>query len=571
MFSNSFQRILLLSVLLICTILTKSEAQQATPDSAYQQKLIEFQQLLQAGQINEGVELLDNLIQEYPDNSEAYYAKSLLYAQMGDVEGSLPFAQQAIRLKPKDLTYNNHLLGLYKTMGDGEAIVRTLNELLQYYPNNPVILREKMLMLHASDKSEEALAVYDEAIKAIGDSDTLDVVKAEVLIDMGKLKEARTLLQKWYQERSPIREVYGTLAFVNNNLGQGKQAIQVLEDGLTFTKNDFLYFDLADIYNNQKKPQRAYAALQEAFRSENIPYPEKHRVMTQIAASPDMLTLPQKQDLANMLVLKYPRIAENYNFKADILWQSQNLAESKSLYLTSLGINPRQADTWRKLMNVEMAANQLSESIMHGQEALIHFPDNSVLFYFTGIAYFMNNDTTAAREYLEAALDHSANENDYVKSMIYGSLGDLYHALDMIKVSDAAYQEAIALDSTNASALNNLAYYWSIRKENLDQAAAYAKQATELEPTSNTFMDTYAWVLFQQGNYREAQVWIEKAMKGEKPSAVLLEHHGDILAKLGKNKNAVAQWQKALNLADEDKSVDVDKLKEKIREKKFID
>ncbi|WP_082785032.1 tetratricopeptide repeat protein [Sphingobacterium populi] len=571
MLTSSFQRILSLSILLIFAIFTRSEAQQTHPDTAYQQKLIEFQQLLQSGQIDAGVELLDNLIQEYPDYSEAYYAKSLLYAQMGDVETSLPFAQQAIRLKPKDLTYNNHLLGLYKSMGDGEAIVRTLNELLQYYPNNPAILREKMLMLHASDKSDEALAVYDEATKVIGNSDTLDVVKAEVLIDMGKLKEARTILEKWYQQRSPLREVYGTLAFVEEKLGNGKLAVKVLEDGLSITKNDNLYFDLADFHYKQNKKQNTYSVLQSAFRSDSIPYPEKYRVMSQIASSPDMLTLPQKQDLANMLVLKYPRIAENYNFKADILWQSQNLAEAKSLYLTSLGINPRQADTWRKLMNVEMAANQLSESIMHGQEALIHFPNNAVLFYFTGVAYFINQDTTAAREYLEAALDNSSNENDYVKSMIYGSLGDLYHALNMVKVSDAAYQEAIALDSTNASALNNLAYYWSVRKENLEKAAEYAQRATELEPASHTFMDTYAWVLFQQGKFKEALTWIERAMKGEKPSAVLLEHHGDILAELGKTKSAVTQWQKALNLAHEDKSVDVDKLKEKIREKKYID
>ncbi|MCL7987998.1 tetratricopeptide repeat protein [Sphingobacterium sp. lm-10] len=553
------------------SLFTRLGAQQVSPDTAYQQKLIEFQQLLQSGQVNEGAEFLDNLIKEYPDYSEAYYAKSLLYAQLGDLETSLPLAKEAIRLKPKDLTYNNHLLGLYKSMGDGESIVRTLNELLQYYPNNPVILREKILMLHASNQSEQALAVYDEAIQTIGDSDTLDVVKAEVLIDMGKLKEARTLLEKWYRQRSPIREVYGTLGFLHNNLGQPKQAVQVIEDGLASTKNDYLYFDLADVYNNQKKPERAYMALQQAFRSESIPYPEKHRVMAQIAASPDMLSLPQKQDLANLLVLKYPRIAENYNFKADILWQGQNLAEAKSLYLTSLGINPRQADTWRKLINVELAANQLSESILHGQEALIHFPDNAILFYFTGVAYFLNNDTTEAREYLEAALDNSENENDYVKSMIYGSLGDLYHSLNMVKVSDAAYQEAISLDSTNSSALNNLAYYWSLRKQNLDQAAEYARQATELDPASTTFMDTYAWVLFQQGEYQQAQTWMEKAMRGEKPSAVMLEHYGDILSKQGKTKNAITQWQKALNLVNGDKSVDVDKLKEKIREKKFIE
>ncbi|MFD2597365.1 tetratricopeptide repeat protein [Sphingobacterium corticis] len=571
MFSNSLARILSLSIVFVASFFSQVAAQQKVNTSEYHQKLVNFQQLLQSGQLDQGIELLDDLIQHYPDSSEAYYAKSLVYGQMGDLASSLALAKDAIRLKPKDLTYNNHLLGLYKSTGDGDSIVKTLNNLLEYYPNNSMILREKILMLNASEKPEEALQVYDDAIKAIGESDTLDMVKAEVLVDMGRFKDAKVLLEKWYNRQSQIREVYGTLAFVHNKLGQKKEAVRVVENGLTVTKNDLLYLDLADVYITQKNSRLAFEALKSAFNSESIPYPEKHRVMMQISASPAMLTLPQKQDLANALVLKYPRIAENYNFKADILWQQVQLAEAKSLYLTSLGINPSQADTWRKLLNVELAANQLKEAIMHGQEALIHFPDNAILFYFTGVAYYMDHNTAEARKYLEAALNYSEQETDFVKSMIYGSLGDLYHELDMIKVSDAAYQEAIALDSTNATALNNVAYYWSLRKKNLDQAAEYAKQATTIDPESKTFMDTYAWVLFQQGKYAEAQIWLEKALKGVQPTAVVLEHYGDILSKQGKTKLAVAQWEKALNLAAGDKSVDIDKLKQKIREKKYVE
>jgi len=50
----------------------------------------------------------------------------------------------------------------------------------------------------------------------------------------------------------------------------------------------------------------------------------------------------------------------------------------------------------------------------------------------------------------------------------------------------------------------------------------------------------------------------------------LFEHYGDILSKVGKNKEAVKQWEKALTLAD-GSSIDKEKLKKKISEKKYIE
>jgi len=283
------------------------------------------------------------------------------------------------------------------------------------------------------------------------------------------------------------------------------------------------------------------------------------------------LTLDQKQELANLLVLKHPRIPDTHMFKGDILWQKGELAQAKSLFLTTVGMNPRHIDAWSKLINIDLNLSELDEAIQHGNEALSHNPGSPVLTYFVGMAHFIKKDNEQARQYLERALDQSANENGFVQSMIYAGLGDLYHEIKMESGSDVAYEEAIARDSTNVTTMNNYASYLSVRKENLDKAAEYAARANELEPNSGTFQDTYAWVLFQKGQYKEALNWIERAVKNSEPSAVLFEHYGDILMKIGKSKDAIKQWERAETLIDVNSAIDKEKLKRKISEKKYLD
>src|SRR5690606_915411 len=213
-------------------------------------------------------------------------------------------------------------------------------------------------------------------------------------------------------------------------------------------------------------------------------------------------------------------------------------------------INKNHVDAWRMLINVELGLNEADQAIAHGFEALEVIPNNPLLMYFTGLAYMVKDDTENARKLMESALDNSGKENKFLQSLIYAGLGDLYHKLKLVDVSDVAYEEAIKLDSTNVTAMNNYAYYLSERNEKLDLAEKLSKESNTLDPNSSTFQDTYAWILFKQEKYAEAVKWMEKAIRGGQPSAVLHEHYGDILSKVGRTKEALKQWERALAIND---------------------
>ena len=78
-------------------------------------------------------------------------------------------------------------------------------------------------------------------------------------------------------------------------------------------------------------------------------------------------------------------------------------------------------------------------------------------------------------------------------------------------------------------------------------------------------MDTYGWILYQQGKYKEAEVWLSRAAKmGSKSS--ILEHYGDVLYKLDRKDEALNYWIDAKKAGLNSESLD-----KKIAEKKLND
>ena len=110
------------------------------------------------------------------------------------------------------------------------------------------------------------------------------------------------------------------------------------------------------------------------------------------------------------------------------------------------------------------------------------------------------------------------------------------------------FGRAVARDYTTA--MNNLAYLWSIEKRNLAEALALAEEATARDPLSPHFQDTLGWVLFQQGRYKEALGPLCEAVRLDPREPVLREHYGDALWMAGRRPDGRAEWSEGLRLLE---------------------
>ena len=109
------------------------------------------------------------------------------------------------------------------------------------------------------------------------------------------------------------------------------------------------------------------------------------------------------------------------------------------------------------------------------------------------------------------------------------------------------YEKALSYNASNIPVLNNYSYFLAMEGQDLDKAERMSAQTVKAEPDNATYLDTYAWIFFKQGNYSLARIYLQNALdKTKEPSAELFEHYGDILFMLGEVDEAVTYWQKAL-------------------------
>jgi Tfp pilus assembly protein PilF len=147
-------------------------------------------------------------------------------------------------------------------------------------------------------------------------------------------------------------------------------------------------------------------------------------------------------------------------------------------------------------------------------------------------------------------------DNKPLELQFWTSLGDAYNDAKNYTKSDQAYDKALTIEPDDAGTLNNYAYYLSLRKEQLDKAERMSRRSNELVPGQVSYIDTYAWVLFQMGRYPEARTWMEKAIAAGARDGVILEHYGDILFELGEKEQAMKNWRAAKEAGDASELID---------------
>jgi Tfp pilus assembly protein PilF len=233
----------------------------------------------------------------------------------------------------------------------------------------------------------------------------------------------------------------------------------------------------------------------------------------------------------------------------------------------SVEIDPSRFEIWQELMLVYLTNNQADSLLAVSKKALKYFPSNAMLYYFNGIAYLDKKDYKQAVKSCVRAIELQPEDKTSVLSDMYASLGDAYNSLNDFENSDSAYEKALQLNPDNPSVLNNYSYYLSERSVRLHDAERMSKRSLEIRPEEATFLDTYGWILYKQGKFKEAKTYIERALKASAlPDGTLYDHLGDINYKLNDVESAVQNWKIA-----KEKGVDNKMIDKKIQERKIYE
>ena len=190
---------------------------------------------------------------------------------------------------------------------------------------------------------------------------------------------------------------------------------------------------------------------------------------------------------------------------------------------------------------------------------------------------FEHNNNVEALEILDRGI--RMRSEDTRLALVSDALtvkGDVYYKMHMYREAFLQYDSALVYNKDNIMCLNNYAYYLSLRNEDLDKAEEMSFRTIKAEPDNKTYLDTYAWILFMQLKYEQAQEYMDKVVPPDSSehflmtdlytNTAILEHAGDIAWMNGDAERAVYLWQLAVKRADDELTP---ALKKKAKKKKY--
>ena len=485
----------------------------------------------------------------FSDDAGINYALSDVYLAIGDFSNAAYYGQIAAEAEPDNKWYQLQMADIFRTSGRNEMAVQYLLTVLEHHPRDLDVLftlAESYIEFGELEKSNEIL---NRIIEFRGALFEVHLRKFQNYNALGNNENALAELEK-IRELNPGN--ISTLHMISQyylELGDLEAAEEILHEARERNSSDpQTLILLAEIFianNNWDKLGDTFVMMIEDPLINPSQKMELVRfVYMQQQANPDEPVLAeQTQKVVYALRENEPDFGPAQLIAADYYMQNNEPELALASLERAIEAEPEDAEAWGQRMQILFSLGRYAEVIDLSQEANETAPDNAFIRFFTGASYMFTGQHENAELWLMEATVAPARRN--FRSIIYGTLGDVRNDLDKWSEAVDAYENAIRLDANNHTALNNYAYYLSVRAERLDEALEMSERAVALEPYNASYLDTIGWIHFKLGNLEKAKMYIQQSVDTGRASATVLEHLGDVYEALGDQDNAIKWWGKA--------------------------
>lgn len=482
---------------------------------------------------------------KYDQNDAIYFALAKNYARLKRFVPAIENAKEAVKLSPDNTEYRQMLAGIYINSGQFDSALQEYRELVKRDSNNVQALYP-LAQLSERTQPMEALKLYQRIIDRNGPS-------WEVLLQIAQLN---SVLQRFdsaadaFEQMSKLDPsniaLKQSLADMYLRAKKPEKAKKILTNILEQNPESVeLNAAMAELYLQQNDWKNAEPFLTTILRNDTLEADYRFRigVAYYTESLKDSTLVPKAYEIFQSFVDHYPDDWRALLY-AGVLGRAVKKDSIAQRYLEKAtqvaNWNP---DVWWQLGWLFFDKNNFDEAISIMEKAKQYLPDEFRVHLLLGIAYSRANKNEDARVALERAAELNPTDIN-----ILSSLGLTYDNLKMSVESDSCYERALRIDPDYALVLNNYAYSLSVRNIQLNRAMEMSKRSLEKDSLNSSYLDTYGWILFQMERYEEALVYIKKAVERGDASAVVLEHLGDVYAKLNQADEAKKFWSRALEM-----------------------
>ncbi|MEQ2860874.1 tetratricopeptide repeat protein [Bacteroides xylanisolvens] len=515
--------------------------------------------------------LLQHCLDINPTASSALYEISQYYMFLRQVPQGQVALEQAVAFAPDNYWYSQGLVSLYQQQNELDKAAALLEKMVTRFPSKQDPLFSLLDIYSRQEKYNDVISTLNRLEKRLGKNEQLSMEKFRIYLQMKDDKKAFQEIESLVQEYPMDMRYQVILGDVYLQNGKKQEAYDAYQKVLAVEPdNPMALFSMASYYEQTGQKELYQQQLDTLLLNKKVTSDTKISVMRQVIAeneqssakdSTQVIALFDRMMKQDMDDPQIPMLYSQYLLSKNMEQEAVPVLEQV------VDLDPTNKAARLMLVSAAVKKEDYKQIIKVCEPGIEATPDALELYYYLAIAYHQAEQGDSVLSVCNRALEHiTPDTRKEVISDFYSIMGDIYHTKKQMTEAYAAYDSALVYNPSNIGALNNYAYYLSVERRDLDKAEEMSYKTVKAEPNNSTYLDTYAWILFEKGNYAEARIYIDNAMKndGEK-SDVIVEHCGDIYFMTGDVEGALKYWKKALEMGSESKT-----LKQKIEKKKYI-
>ena len=579
---NFKQITLFLSFMLCLSVSLPAMAQKSRSKEHHAQQLSEEQQrkynyyyleafrLKQQQKYTESFDMLRHCLAINPKASSAHYeiAQYYLYLkQMAQAEEALKLA---VAYDPDNYWYSQALANIYLQQKDVEKSTRFLEQMAEQFPTRKEILYELLNTYARQEQYDKVLGILNKLEQQMGKNEQITMEKFRIYRQMKDRENAFREIESLVAEYPLDMRYQVVLGDAYMQDGQQEKALNIYNKVLeTEPDNALALYSLASYYDQTGQHELYEKQLDKLLLNKKVDSNTKMAVMQRFIVQNEQTTKDSTQviTLFKRILETEPDDAGLPMLYAQYLISKKMNAETYPVLEQVIDIEPANTNARLLLLNEALRKEDYPNIIRLCEGGIGTNPEMLEFYFYLAIAYNQSkryDDVIAICQKALSIVDKNTKKE--VIADFYSIMGDTYHSKGENEKAYAAYEEALKLSPSNIGTLNNYAYFLSVDRRDLDKAEEMTYKTVKAEPNNATYLDTYAWILFQKGNYTEARIYIDDAMKNKgDESDVVVEHCGDIHFMTGDVEGALKYWKQSLEMGNKSET-----LKRKIKLKKYI-
>jgi len=514
----------------------------------YDLKFVEGIKQKLGGDFGEALNKFEEALEINPWSDAANYEISQIAVMRRDYDNALVYARSAAELDSENPWYMMNMANIYMQESQVDSACIWLEKAVRIDPAN-VNERFRLGNLYMqAGNNEKAEKVFQEFYDKYGDNKQVLALLINTKMNLGKYAEAEKILLNEIGEDRQNTTAEGMLAEIYRKSGESEKAAIMYEKiinegqydaGLTFSYLEFL------IENKKYKELKKRAV--EVIDKEDITKEDKASIVIRLLQDSAVVNKLKEEliEIGRNLMLSYKDDATIVLTMAEIYGSVGEKEKEIATLIEYIDKHEENYFIWENLLLSLNEANDTDRLYNYAGRASRLFntaPLPKILYAYSLIE---KENYEMAKDELRKVRILVNNEEQYLEQIL-ALEAEISYRKGNIDEASKKFDSALEINPENPLILNNYAYYLAEEGIRLDEARKMIERCLKIEENI-TYLDTYAWVLYKLGKYKDAEKVMSRIFASEViKDAELLEHYGYIKKALGNNEEAVALLQAAL-------------------------